>query len=199
MTRFSILAAAAAFCLSAPAGGQERASDEAEDAVTAPQLETSEGDRSDAVTADQLNVAMAAALASGSVEQLDLGEGGVIIFQAEGGADRCAPGQDPQPDFCAELLERREVMRQAQARMRGDAESDLSAGSPLAINRFSIDPGATADLIGRGRTDTLAAQAVAADLLNAPERSAPPPESLPELSPEAAQGVLEILAPGSGG
>ncbi len=184
MIRF--LAAAAAVLAADPGAAGQEPADEA--VASVDQISPAPDGR---ITADQLNIAMAEALASGRMDQLDLGERGVVILQAEGGADRCDPTAEQRSDFCDEILARREVMLRAQAASR--AETDLATASPGVALRFSSDPAATADQIARGRPESFAAQAAGDALLGLHRRreDQPPPDAAPELSPELLEAIIQ--------
>lgn len=165
-----------------------------------PQLAEPAERPSETATTAQLNAAVATAFEAGRVDQLDLGEGGVIVFQAEGGVDRCDPAAGRAlSEFCRDLLARRAGT--GIARTRTAPETDLATASPGNIDRFSTDPAATADQIGRGQPDSYAAQAMGGDMLGRePEGPAPEEQLLPPgLSPEfldGPTGVPPIVAQG---
>lgn len=163
-----------------------------DDLTSVPQLGGAPSDAPSpgAVTTEQLNQAVADAVNAGGVQQLEIGEGGVIVIQAEGGVDRCDPARGDVSDFCRGLLEKRAAMKAA-AKPVSAPETDFATATVGNVDAFSVDPGATADQIGRGQANSFAAQAIGGDLLTAAEREeedaalAPeqtlPPDLLPKI------------------
>ncbi len=164
-----------------------------ENPTTVPQLAEPDGQDASLTTTEQLNSAMSRAFSSGGVQQLEVGDGGVMVFQAQGGVDRCDPAAGELSDFCRELLADRAAMQAAAAANESaPPEADFATAAPGNVDAFSVDPGATADQIGRGRPESLAAQAIGGGMfLPEDEDQAPPPEEAlpPGLSPEMINGV----------
>lgn len=177
-----------ALALAGAAAAQE------DDLTSVPQLGGAPSDEPNpgAVTTEQLNQAMADAVNAGGVQQLELGEGGVVVIQAEGGVDRCDPARGDLSDFCRNLLEKRAAMT-AEAKPVSAPETDFATATIGNVDAFSVDPGVTADQIGRGQANSFAAQAIGGDLLTAAGREEEDAALTPEqsLPPDLLPGILD--------